>query len=114
MVLSISNRRFYSVSAVLLALVTLAAIAPDSAHAAAAGGGLPWEAPLTTITRSLQGPVAYAISLLGIVSCGGMLIWGGEINEFMRRGIMLVLVISLVVLASSVLSSLFTTTGAVL
>ena len=56
--------------------------------------------------------MAYAISLLGIIGCGGMLIWGGEINEFLRRGIMLVLVIALVMLASQVLSSLYAT-GAV-
>ena len=41
-----------------------------------------------------------------------MHIWGGEINEVLRRGIMLVLVIALVMLASQVLSSLYAT-GAV-
>jgi type IV secretory pathway VirB2 component (pilin) len=93
-----------------LGLLGFIALCPEQAQASAAGGGgLPWETPLQTITRSLQGPVAYAISLLGIIACGGMLIWGGEINEFMRRGIMLVLVISLVILASNVLSTLFAT-----
>jgi type IV secretion system protein TrbC len=97
------------------ALLGVAMLFPEQAHAGGAGGGgLPWETPLQTITQSLQGPVAYAISLLGIISCGGMLIWGGEINEFMRRGIMLVLVISLVIFASSVLSSLFSAAGAAL
>lgn len=94
----------------LMALVILAFAFPEHAQAASAGGGgLPWETPLQTITRSIQGPVAYAISLLGIIGCGGMLIWGGEINEFLRRGIMLVLVIALVMLASQVLSSLYST-----
>ncbi len=31
---------------------------------------------------------------MGIVAAGAMLIWGGEINEFVRRIIMLILVIS--------------------
>jgi type IV secretion system protein TrbC len=98
---------------ILLGLATIFLLFPDSAQASTAGGGgLPWEQPLQLITQSIQGPVAYAISLLGIISCGGMLIWGGEINEFLRRGIMLVMVISLVVLASNVLSTLFAT-GAV-
>jgi len=98
---------------IVAGLIALSILLPDSAQAAATGGGsLPWETPLQIITRSMQGPVAYTISLLGIISCGGLLIWGGEINEFMRRGIMLTLVISLVVLASNVLSSLFNTAGA--
>jgi len=93
-----------------LLLLSLMLLFPDYAHASGAGGGgLPWEAPLQQITQSIQGPVAYAISLLGIIACGGMLIWGTEINEFIKRGIMLTLVISLVVLASNVLSSLFAT-----
>jgi type IV secretion system protein VirB2 len=101
------------VYALLATLVLCSLICPEQAQAASAGGaGLPWETPLQTITRSIQGPVAYAISLLGIIGCGGMLIWGGEINEFLRRGIMLVLVIALVMLASQVLSSLYST-GAV-
>ena len=109
----LSHSSWRTVSLLTLALM-LFTLFPEQAHATAGGGaGLPWEAPLDTITRSIQGPVAYAISLLGIVTCGGMLIWGGEINEFVKRGIMLVLVISLVILASNVLSSLFAT-GALL
>jgi type IV secretory pathway VirB2 component (pilin) len=94
-------------------LIILSFLLPEQVQAAATGGGgLPWETPLQTITRSIQGPVAYTISLLGIIACGALLIWGGEINEFMRRGIMLTLVISLVVFASQVLSGLFNTAGA--
>jgi len=37
-----------------------------SAYAAPAGGGLPWERPMTLIATSLTGPVAYAIGLIGI------------------------------------------------
>ena len=106
----IMNRSFIYPVGLFVGLLAWSVVLPEQAHASAAGGaGLPWETPLQTITRSLQGPVAYAISLLGIIACGGMLIWGGEINEFMRRGIMLVLVISLVLLASNVLSTLFAT-----
>ena len=54
-----------------------------------------------------MGPVAYAISLLGIVVTGAILVFGGEINEFVRRLIMLVLVISLMVFAADLLNTLF-------
>jgi small-conductance mechanosensitive channel len=41
------------------------------------------------------------------VVCGAMLIWGGEINEFVRRFIMVILVVALLVFASNILSTLF-------
>jgi type IV secretory pathway VirB2 component (pilin) len=75
--------------------------------ASAGGGGLPWETPLQKLADSIKGPVAFSISLLGLVGGGAMLIWGGEINEFVRRLVMLVLVISLLVFASNILSTLF-------
>jgi len=99
---------FAAVMAVLMVLAT------DPALASAAGGpGLPWEAPLTTLSNSIKGPVAFAISLLGIIVCGALLIWGGEISEFMRRSVMLVLVIALLVLATNVLSTLFATAAVI-
>ena len=92
----------------VLALLVLAtgaiAIVPETAYAQAT---LPWETPLKTLTDSIKGPVAYFISLLGIVVAGAMLIFGGEINEFVRRLIMLVLVISLIIFSSNVLATLF-------
>lgn len=82
--------------------------AVDSAHASDAtpggGGGLPWEAPLRLISRSFSGPVAFVIALLGIIACGATLIWGGEVSEFARRIIYLVLVICLIVFANSLLT----------
>jgi type IV secretion system protein VirB2 len=76
--------------------------------------GLPWEAPLVTIRDSMSGPVAGAIALLGIVVCGGMLIWGGEISEFTRRIVMVVLVVALLVGANTLLTTLFQVSGAVI
>lgn len=101
-----------SILVVLMVLMVMAAL--DPAFASAAGGpGLPWEAPLTTLTNSIRGPVAFAISLLGIIVCGALLIWGGEISEFVRRSVMLVLVIALLVLSTNVLSGLFATAAVV-
>jgi type IV secretory pathway VirB2 component (pilin) len=49
---------------------------PRTAHAATGGAGLPWETPLTTLSNSVTGPMAYAVSLIGIVGSGGILILG--------------------------------------
>lgn len=109
----INNKRQHAVkAAVLMGIFAILALFPEQVHAASAGGGLPWETPLQTIARSIQGPVAYVISLVAMIGCGAALVWGGEINEFMRKCIMLVLVISLIVFAAGILSTLFGQTGA--
>ncbi len=77
-------------------LIMLASLHPDAAQATTAGGALPWDGPLTTLKNDLTGPVAFTISLLAMVACGAALVFGGEINEFIRRIIMLVLVVALI------------------
>ena len=99
----------YRESRWLLAFGALALLRPQAALAAAAGGGagLPWETPLVTIETSITGPVAYAISLIAITSAGATLVWGGEISEFTRRIIFVVLVIGLLAFAAQVYSTIF-------
>jgi type IV secretion system protein VirB2 len=80
---------------------------------AAAGGGLPWEAPMTAIATSLTGPVAYAIGLIGIAIAGGAMLWGGELTEFGRRACMIGLVVSVLVFAAPLTASAFGVNAAV-
>lgn len=92
------------------ALVMLFGVAP--AHAAdatsATGGSLPWDSPIATIRKDLSGPVAFGFALVGIFATGATLIWGGEISEFTRRMMYLVLVICVLVFANTLLTgSLF-------
>jgi len=79
---------------------------PIAAHAASTGGSLPWDTPLTTLKNDLTGPVAFTISLLAMVACGAALVFGGEINEFVRRIIMLVLVCAFIVGVTNLASAL--------
>jgi type IV secretion system protein VirB2 len=90
---------------ILLALLATMALSPELM--AAGAGGMPWEGPLTVIVTSITGPVAFGISVIGIVSAGAMLIFGGEIGQFLKSAIILVLVIALIVLATQFLSSAF-------
>jgi type IV secretory pathway VirB2 component (pilin) len=93
-------------------LFTLALALSIRAHAAA-GGNLPWEAPMTAIATSLTGPVAYAIGLIGIAIAGGAMLWGGELTEFGRRACMIGLVVSVLVFAAPMLASAFGVNAAV-
>ncbi len=97
----------------LATLMTLAWVFTLRAHAAA-GGGLPWEKPMTAIATSLTGPVAYAIGLIGIAIAGGAMLWGGELTEFGRRACMIGLVVSVLVFAAPMLASAFGVAAAVM
>ncbi|MBE6422542.1 TrbC/VirB2 family protein [Succinivibrio dextrinosolvens] len=93
----------------LVTLVSLCAVV-GSAFAAdtASSAVLPYENWLKTIQKSLTGPVAFSISIIGIISCGVTLIFsGGEINRFMKSVIYLVFVMTLLVGANSFMSSVF-------
>lgn len=87
-----------------LALIAL----PDTALAATAkGGGLPYEDWLTKLRTSVTGPVAFALSIIGLVVAGGVLIFGGELNAFFRTLIFLVLVMALIIGANNMMTTFF-------
>jgi len=92
----------------ICALAFLVLFGADPAHAAdttgGGGAGLPWEGPLDKLKQSISGPVAFVIALLGIIACGATLIWGGEVSEFTRRIIYVVLVVCLIVFANTLLT----------
>jgi type IV secretory pathway VirB2 component (pilin) len=97
----------------VLSLTAAALLHPDLAHASTTGGDLPWDTPLQTLETDIKGPVAYGLALLGIVASGGMLIFGGEISEFTRRIMYVVLVAAIILGAASLLTTLFTTAALV-
>jgi type IV secretion system protein TrbC len=100
----------YRVFAVLAAILAVA----GSAHAAGAGGGgLPWEQPINTLSNSVTGPVAYGLSLIGLVASGSVLIFaGGHVNDFFRVVLYCVLVISLIIAGKNTLTSFGFAAGA--
>ncbi len=92
----------------LLTVLLAALMVSFEAHAATGGGGgLPYETWLNSLRNSVTGPVAFAVSIIGIVVAGGVLIFGGELNAFFRTLIFIVLVMALTVGAQNMMSSLF-------
>jgi type IV secretion system protein VirB2 len=98
-----------SIDLAAIALV-LAFILADPAWASS-GGGLPWEDPLQQIQESITGPVAGFIALAAVAIAGGMLIFGGELNDFARR-LMYVVLVAGILLGATQIVGLFGATGA--
>jgi len=92
----------------LFLFLTFIFLAPQHAFASVGtGGSLPYESWLANLRNSVTGPVAFALSIIGIVVAGGVLIFGGDLNGFFRTMIFLVLVMALLVGAQNIMSTFF-------
>lgn len=74
-----------------------ATLIPKLALAAAAGGALPWDTPLQTLKNDITGPVAFTIALLAMVAAGAILIHRGELDDFVRRLLLVTMVAAFLV-----------------
>nr|CAD6437763.1 conjugal transfer protein TrbC [Rhizobium sp. Q54] len=102
-----SRRSAVIAATLLVAPIVFASVAPALASS---GGSLPWEGPLQQIQESITGPVAGAIALAAVAIAGGMLIFGGELNDFARRLMYIVLVAGILLGATNIVG-LFGATG---
>ncbi|MGV1793667.1 TrbC/VirB2 family protein [Rhizobium sp. A37_96] len=93
--------------------LTLCLVLIEPAFASSGGGGLPWESPLQQIQQSITGPVAGFIALAAVAIAGGMLIFGGELNDFARR-LCYIALVGGVLLGATQIVALFGSTGAVI
>lgn len=104
------SRERMLIVAIISILLALSAL--DSAFASTSGGGnLPWESPLQQIQQSITGPVAGFIALAAVAVAGGMLIFGGELNDFARR-LMYVVLVAGILLGATQIVALFGSSGA--
>ena len=101
-------KRKSTVLLVLSLLILLGlCIAPLAMASSSNGGNLPYETWLTNLRNSMTGPVAFTLSLLGIIVAGGVLIFGGELNAFVRTLVFVVLVMGFLVGAQNMMSTFF-------
>ena len=97
---------------VFAAVAAVIAIAcPEAAHAA--GSGMPWEGPLTSILESIEGPVARIVAVIIIVITGLSLAFGETSGGF-RRLIQIVFGLSIAFAATSFFLSFFSFGGGAL
>ncbi|SEO25259.1 type IV secretion system protein VirB2 [Nitrosospira multiformis] len=92
--------------ACLLAVFFLAV--SGQAHASEGiGGTLPYESWLMNLRNSVTGPVAFTLSMVGIVVAGGALVMGGDLSGFFRTLVFIVLVLAFLVGAQNMMSNFF-------
>jgi len=90
-----------------LFIVFLLVAGNDAYAGTATGGSLPYESWLTSLRDSVTGPVAFTLSIIGIVVAGGVLIFGGDLHGFFRTLIFLVLVMAFLVGAQNMMTTFF-------
>ena len=83
----------------------------QAAHAA--GSGMPWEAPLTQILESIEGPVARIVAVIIIIITGLSLAFGDTSGGF-RRLIQIVFGLSIAFAATSFFLAFFSFGGGAL
>lgn len=81
--------------------------------AQAAGSGMPWEAPLTQILQSIEGPVARIVAVIVIIMTGLALAFG-ESSGGLRRLVQIVFGLSIAFAATSFFLSFFSFGGGAL
>jgi type IV secretion system protein TrbC len=81
--------------------------------ALAAGSGMPWEAPLTQILESIEGPVARIVAVIVIITTGLSLAFGDTSGGF-RRLIQIVFGLSIAFAATSFFLAFFSFGGGAL
>lgn len=98
---------------VMLALLS----SPAWATSTVQGGGLglmPWDTPMQTVAQSFTGPVALSVAIMGLAVTGCILVFGGEITEFAKRAIYIVMVIAFLISAVSLMNIFYNFTGALI
>lgn len=104
----IFDERLIVWSAFAALLIAFCLLVPHPAYASeGVGGTLPYESWLMNLRNSVTGPVAFSLSMIGIVVAGGALVMGGDLSGFFRTLIFIVLVLAFLVGAQNMMSNFF-------
>lgn len=87
-------------------LLSDAAFAGDSSSSSSSGSD-PWTSSLGKLQATLNGTVAKSIGTIALFAAGGMLVFGGELNEFTKKILMVVLAVGVMILGNSLITNLF-------
>ena len=96
---------------VIIAVVVIAALFCFPVAALASNNDLPWNTALEKLVNAFSGRTALLVSMVGIFFAGGMLIFGGDLGNFGKMVMMIVLVGSMMGALSTIASNFITTEG---
>jgi type IV secretion system protein TrbC len=96
-----------------LILTSTAFFVVQSSSALAAGSGMPWEAPLTQVLESIEGPVARIVAVIIIIITGLSLAFGDTSGGF-RRLVQIIFGLSIAFAATSFFLAFFSFGGGAL
>jgi type IV secretion system protein VirB2 len=96
-----------------ISILTMTVLLAWPGAAQAAGSGMPWEAPLTQILESIEGPVARIVAVIIIILTGLTLAFGESSGGF-RRLVQIVFGLSIAFAATSFFLAFFSFGGGAL
>jgi|GEM_PF-4898471 len=88
----------HGITALIALFVMALVLCPDFVHAATETG-MPYEKGLAKVRDSLTGPFAMGVSIFAIVSAFAAILFGGDLNGFIKT--LLTIVIGVAVLANA-------------
>lgn len=97
----------------LLCCMALFVCVMEVAVYASDGGDLPWNTGLDKLTKALSGKTALFVSMVGIFFAGGMLIFGGDLGNF-GKSIMMVVLVGCILGGLGAVANAFIATGAMI
>ena len=107
-IITISSERCGLFASLTLLVLAFCLLASGGAYASEGiGGTLPYESWLMNLRNSVTGPVAFTLSMVGIVVAGGALVMGGDLSGFFRTLVFIVLVLAFLVGAQNMMSNFF-------
>lgn len=106
-------RSVVSRNSLLIASASVAALLFQAQLAHAAGSGMPWEAPLTQVLESIEGPVARIVAVIIIIITGLSLAFGDTSGGF-RRLVQIIFGLSIAFAATSFFLAFFSFGGGAL
>ena len=107
-IITLPWQRGYFLASFTLFLLVFGLLASGETYASeGVGGTLPYESWLMNLRNSVTGPVAFTLSMVGIVVAGGALVMGGDLSGFFRTLVFIVLVLAFLVGAQNMMSNFF-------